>query len=66
MFELCARLLFLQVSAASNAPKASDLSASPTFLALVLALVLALGAVVWAMGAETSSNPTTSKGFKAH
>ena len=28
-------------------PKASDLSATPTFIALVLALVLALGAVVW-------------------
>ena len=28
-------------------PEASDLSATPTFIALVLALVLALGAIVW-------------------
>eukprot|EP00434_Breviolum_minutum_P029494 symbB.v1.2.026081.t1/scaffold2508.1/size77433/1 len=47
MCSSCAPDFFSSGERCVKCPKASDLSATPTFLALVLALVLALGAVVW-------------------
>ena len=47
MCSSCAPDFFSSGESCVKCPKASDLSATPTFLALVLALVLALGAVVW-------------------
>ena len=47
MCSSCAPDFFSSGERCVKCPKASDLSASPTFIALVLALVLALGAVVW-------------------
>ena len=47
MCSSCAPDFFSSGERCVKCPKTSDLSASPTFIALVLALVLALGAVVW-------------------
>ena len=47
MCSSCAPDFFSSGERCVKCPKASDLSATPTFIALVLALVLALGAVVW-------------------
>ena len=47
MCSSCAPDFFSSGESCVKCPKASDLSATPTFIALVLALVLALGAVVW-------------------
>ena len=47
MCSSCAPDFFSSGELCVECPKASDLSATPTFIALVLALVLALGAVVW-------------------
>ena len=47
MCSSCAPDFFSSGERCVKCPKASDLSATPTFIALVLALVLALGAIVW-------------------
>ena len=47
MCSSCAPDFFSSGERCLKCPEASDLSATPTFIALVLALVLALGAVVW-------------------
>ena len=47
MCSSCAPDFFSSGERCVKCPKASDLSATPTFITLVLALVLALGAVVW-------------------
>ena len=47
MCSSCAPDFFTSGERCVKCPKASDLSATPTFIALVIALVLALGAVVW-------------------
>ena len=47
MCSSCAPDFFSSGERCVKCPEASDLSASPTFIALFLALVLALGAVVW-------------------
>ena len=47
MCSSCAPDFFSSGERCVKCPEACDLSASPTFIALVLALVLALGAVVW-------------------
>ena len=47
MCSSCAPDFFSSGERCVKCPKASDLSATKTFIALVLALVLALGAVVW-------------------
>ena len=47
MCSSCAPDFFSSGERCVKCPEASDLSATPTFIALVLALVLALGAVVW-------------------
>jgi len=47
MCSSCAPDFFSSGESCVKCPEASDLSATPTFIALVLALVLSLGAVVW-------------------